>query len=1078
MEKPGSLPTYQLLAAQQDIFLDQQVFKNVPLYNIGGYVDFNGELDMRTLVDAHRQLMKSADAFSLRIRVSHQGVVQHLGDPPESLDLVDFSDATDAETVALERIKESYARSFQFDDEPSFRSGLIKLSAVRYWYYGIAHHVFLDGWGFSNWAKALVDIYRQLQETGGADLQAVPFLSLLPEEAQYARSLRYSNDKRYWNEKFQTLPPKLLTEKYHRKSERSTAVPSGRASLTLGQRCFEEHKAFAQSQGGSAAQLYLTALYIYFSRVSGCTDIVFGIPTHNRRTWAAKQVIGTTLSFCPTRLSFPGEIAGAKLLAEIIRVQRHDMRHQRYPLGHLHTDLGLRSSHLSRLFDISFNYQLLDYTFEIEGVSGKAYYLTNGFEQTPLTFTICDYGPQQDVELQLDYNLAYLSKEEAELLISRWLLLVEQLIVDSMPTLDQYNLLCDGDRKLLRHFNGEVSLETDEDFFSLFEKRAKQNPRCPAVEFGDRALDYGQLLEAVDSAAARLTRLGIGSGSRVGVCLPRSEDLLTVLMAVVRTGACYVPMDPEFPAKRLALMCEVAELDLVVVGDDFGSRLPTLGDRLDGRVVTLDGLKQIQVADADFKFPSLAPDDSAYILFTSGSTGVPKGVEVSHRALSNLLLSMSERPGLGAEDRLLAVTTVSFDIAGLELYLPLVVGGTVVIADSQSVRNGYRLNELVARKRITAMQATPSTWQIMLEAGWPAGVKIKAFCGGESLPDTLAIELLERTTSLWNMYGPTETTIWSCVHQVVKHERISIGRPIRNTEIYLLDENLQQLPVGERGLLYIGGEGLAKGYYKRPDLTVERFVDWQNEDGTGRRIYNTGDIARLGSDGNLEYLGRSDYQIKLRGFRIETADVESAIASFPGIVDCLVDLRARQSSPGNAEHLVAYYTAEVAIDEGSLRTHLADFLPGYMIPTAYLRLDRFALTLNGKKDRSALPQPLLTASARADRVPAKNELEARIASVWCDILGTEDLSVEQNVFELGATSLDMVRAGKLLEERLDTPLTTINLFEFPNVRALANYLANVAPLSERNEPQAEQVSAGKNRLLARRTRISYEAAVS
>lgn len=1073
LEKSGEIShTFELLPAQRDIFLDQQLYKDVPLYNIGGYVDFRGSLDIDILIAAHRFLMRSADAFSMRVRACSRGVEQFSATPPEKLDLQDFSERENAEFTALSHIANRYQAPFSLDGTPLFRVGILRLSADRCWYYGIAHHVMLDGWGFSNWVKALADIYRQTRDTGECDLQGVSFLSLLPDEVQYFQSGRYKRDREYWEDRFSSLPQKLLMEKYPA-TRCGLVAASGRARRQVNQDDFARHRAYAQSRGGSVVQLYLAALYIYFSRVTDNDDIVFGVPIHNRRTQSTKRVIGTLLSVCPTRLNFPSTLTGESLFAGILQVQRQDLRHQRYPIGHLNGDLELRRSGLTRLFDISFNYQLLDYAIEVPGLATETTYLTNGFEQTPLTFTICDFGPQQDIELQLDFNHAYLNQVEADLMMSRWLSIVEQLIEKGERAIGDFDLLSENDRRILAAVN-PVPTPTDEDVVSLIENRATARPNFPAVEFDERSLTYRQLMDEVDDMAARLLSLGIGTGNRVGVCLPRSADLLIVLIAAMKAGACYVPMDPEFPAKRLTLMHEIARLDLVIADDEMATHPASINSGDSGRVVSLRTLREGS-ASAEGVFPTRSPDDAAYILFTSGSTGVPKGVEISHRALANFLLGMRENPGFDANDRLLAVTTTSFDIAGLELYLPLVAGGTVVIANARSVRNGFLLNDLIGAKEISVMQATPATWQMMLEAGWEDSRKIRVLCGGEALPESLAGELLKRSTSLWNMYGPTETTIWSCIRRIERADYVNIGRPIRNTEVHVLDSAMRPVPVGERGVLYIGGEGLARGYFDRPDLTAERFATWRDPGGDEHRLYNTGDVVRFNDNGELEYLGRNDFQIKLRGFRIETADIEAAVVSYPTITDCLVDLRQRAASP-HAEYLAAYYTAEETVDSGRLRAHLSERLPAYMIPSAFVRLERFQLTLNGKKDRAALPEPDFRNVVQQRRSAASDEMEARIVDVWREILGMEDICVEQNLFEQGVTSMDIVRAGKLLEERFGKPLTAVNLFEFPNVRALADYLNEAPP--PQNQADSAREAKKENRLLARRARINDEAAIS
>ncbi|BBM00783.1 non-ribosomal peptide synthetase [Microbulbifer sp. GL-2] len=1069
-DKPsGNSHTFELLPAQKDIFLDQQVFKDVPLYNIGGYVEFRGNLDIDSLISAHHILMSSADIFSLRVRASTQGVEQFSSTPPDKLDFKDFSRNDDPQSAALSHITISYQKPFSLDGPSLFRIGILHLEKNRYWYYGIAHHVLLDGWGFSNWVQALTNIYNQISENRECDYSNIPFLSILPDEMEYLESHRYKNDRKYWLDRFSNFPQKLMNEKYPHARTGLTAK-SGRVLRQIDQERFSIHREYAQSQGVSVVQLYLAALYIYYSCTTGNDDIVFGIPIHNRRSQISKKVIGTLLSVCPTRLKFSPSQSGRNLIAGILKLQRQDLRHQRYPISHLSSDLELRSKGLARLFDVSFNYQLLDYSVQIPGLSVKTTYLTNNFEQTPLTFTICDYGQQQDIELQLDFNHVYMNQVEANLMMSRWLSIVEQLIENDECAICDYQLVSADDWKILKSVNPPPTPITS-DLLSLLEAQALRYPHQSAVEFEGGELTYRALIDKVDNMAANLLDFGVSSGSRVGVCLPRSSDLLIAFLAVLKAGASYVPLDPEFPEKRLFLMDEIARLNLVISDNSNKENVGSINFGDDRRVISIGSLKEGRSQGRNI-FPTRKADDAAYILFTSGSTGVPKGVEVTHEALINFLLSMKQNPGFSGSDRLLAVTTTSFDIAGLELYLPLICGGTVVIASSSSVKSGPLLSELIRAKKISVMQATPATWKMMLEAGWEGSGKLKILCGGEALPGSLASNLLQRSQSLWNMYGPTETTIWSSVKRIEHENNINIGHPIQNTTVFVLDDKRRQVPIGERGKLYIGGKGLAKGYFDRPDLTAERFSNWNDRDGRQHYLYNTGDLARVNEKGELEYLGRNDFQIKLRGYRIEVTDVEASIISFPAVTDCLVDLRQRVTDP-STEFLAAYYTANRIIDDQELRSHLSERLPAYMIPTAFVPLNSFKLTLNGKKDRTALPQPSANNLIRRQRRKPNDELEAKIVKVWLEILGVEEICVEQNLFEQGVTSLDMVRAGKILEERFDKSLTTVNLFEYPNIRALAQHFNNSSQDQESTAPETKK----ENKLLARRARVSDEASI-
>ena len=429
----------------------------------------------------------------------------------------------------------------------------------------------------------------------------------------------------------------------------------------------------------------------------------------------------------------------------------------------------------------------------------------------------------------------------------------------------------------------------------------------------------------------------------------------------------------------------------------------------------------------------------AYVIYTSGSTGKPKGVEISHRAVVNFLTSMRRVPGVDPEDVLLSVTTVSFDIFGLEIWLPLTTGAKVVIAPEQVTRDGRELAGLIKRSGATVMQATPSTWRLLLESGWEGNSRLKILCGGEAWQAELAERLLPKCASLWNMYGPTETTIWSAVNAVTKGKPVLIGRPIANTQFYVVDKNLQPVPVGVMGELLIGGEGLARGYWKRPELTAEKFIADPFSGEPNARLYRTGDLCRWLPDGEMEHLCRIDFQVKLRGFRIELGEIESVLRAHAGVRDVVVMVR----DEGGNQRLVAYCvpSAESDSSPGELRDYLRTKLPDYMVPATYVKLDKLPLTPNGKVDRKALPPPEATAIG----VPAAADmphdmLEQQLAQLWRRILGVRHIRLSDDFFELGGHSLAAARLFSDIESLTGKSLPLAILFQAPTVEKLANFL--------------------------------------
>jgi amino acid adenylation domain-containing protein len=582
---------------------------------------------------------------------------------------------------------------------------------------------------------------------------------------------------------------------------------------------------------------------------------------------------------------------------------------------------------------------------------------------------------------------------------------------------------------------------------------ARTSPRATAVVCEGRQLTYGALNRRANQLARCLRRLGVGPDVLVGICLDRSPDLVVALLATLKAGGAYLPLDPAFPLERLGLILADACPRAVLTQERLLASLP----RHKARVICLDRDRAVIAREgADAVDGGAGPGNLAYVLYTSGSTGKPKGVEVTRAALGNFLASMRRRPGLTEQDRVLAVTTISFDIAGLELWLPLVVGGSVEVATREVATDGARLAQRLAASGATVLQATPATWRLLLNAGWKGGTNLTLLCGGEAMPRQLANELLPRGAALWNMYGPTETTIWSLIQPVAPGGGpVPIGLPIDNTQVYLLGPGLRPVPDGEAGELCIGGLGLARGYRNRPALTADRFIPNPFGGEPGARLYRTGDLARRLPDGTFECLGRVDHQVKVRGFRIELGEVEAALERHAAVREAVVV--AREESPGE-KRLVAYVVARDGEPAAAdLRRFLRAKLPDYMVPSAFFPLPRFPLTPNGKVDRLALPAPdALQARQESAYVAPRDALECEVAAIWERVLNVRPVGARDDIFDLGVHSLTAAQIFAETEKRFRIKLPPGLLFQAPTVEQLVEEIRNLQ--SEiRSNPETRSV---------------------
>ena len=634
---------------------------------------------------------------------------------------------------------------------------------------------------------------------------------------------------------------------------------------------------------------------------------------------------------------------------------------------------------------------------------------------------------------------------------AQFLCLLEEIISNPTRPIHELALLPEAEQKLiLVEWNATTHPRqgSGTTLPMLLATQVTKQPEAVAMACEGHALTYSALNQRANQLAHYLNTLGVCPEVRVAIYCERSFELLVALWGVVKAGGAYVPIDPTYPTERVEFILEDAQVAVVIVQQQ---RLAPLPDH-NAKVVCLD--TDWPVIEQGLMSPPelhVAPDNLAYLIYTSGSTGKPKGVQVSHRCLLNFLGAMAHEPGISASDRLLAVTSLSFDIAGLELWGPAVNGGMVVLASREMATDGAQLIDALTTEAITVMQATPATWQLLIAQGWSGTAGLRILCGGEQLSQDLATQLVALGEHIWNLYGPTETTVWSTSCELAHGDaRVSIGRPITNTQVYLADRLGHLVPIGVAGELSIGGEGVARGYWQRPDITAERFVPNPYSMIPGVRRYKTGDFVRARANGKLEWLARKDHQIKLRGYRIELGEIEAMLCHQAGIQEAVVVIQTERNDP----QLVAYVrmVTEHPFDPVEIRKILQEQLPAYMLPSLFVSMDGFPLTPNGKIDRGALPAPEAGPSALArDFVAPSTPAERQIAQVWEEVLGVKDIGIYDNFFALGGHSLLATQVMARIKTRLQIALPLRTLFLQPTVASLAEALQQAQQPSDTAE---------------------------
>ncbi|WNE94149.1 non-ribosomal peptide synthase/polyketide synthase [Streptomyces luomodiensis] len=932
-------------------------------------------------------------------------------------------------------------RSTRFDvtRPPLLRFTLIRLGASLHRLVLTNHHLVLDGWSLPVLMGELCALY-DAHGDAGAMPRVRPYRDYLTWLAAQDREAA----RTAWREALGDLAePSLMAPGVAR-----TTVASAEVLASFSRSDTAALTEIARSRGLTLNTVVQTAWAIVLGRHTGRDDIVFGTTVSGRppEIEGVERMVGLFINTLPTRV----RLRAAEPLTELLtRVQGEQTRlnpHQHLELTEIQRAVGH-----GELFDTSMvfqNYPVDRATTAGEGI-GAAVRLVPGKDREATHYPLMLVGSARDTMLfRLNYRPDIFDEPAAQRILDHFVRVLHAFAADPELPVGRVDLLDEAEaRSVLTEWNDTACEVPGRSVVELFAERVAVAPDAVAVVGGGVSLSYGEL----DVRSGRLARLlverGVGAERFVAVALPRSVDLVVALLAVWKAGGAYLPLDTEYPSDRLAYMLRDAAPALVLTTGELRSTLPS---DLEVPQLLLDDpatVEELGCAEVLSGVGGAVLSRAAYVIYTSGSTGRPKGVVVPQASLVNFLVSMAGRFGLVGGDRLLAVTTVGFDIAGLELFVPLVSGAAVVVAERDVVRDPVALCGLVSAEGISVMQATPSLWRAVLAEDGSVLAGVRVLVGGEALPGDLAVALVERAGSVMNLYGPTETTIWSTVWPVPR-EGVGagvprIGRPIANTRVYVLDGGLRPVPVGVAGELYIAGEGVVRGYHGRAGLTAERFVADPFGGPVGGRMYRTGDVVRWTVEGELEYLSRVDDQVKLRGFRIELGEIESVLAGCEGVAQAAV--LVREDRPGD-KRLVAYLIpavdsggAGVLLRTADLRAHMAAQLPGYMVPSAFMTLESFPLTANGKLDRRALPAPDYGPGSTGGRAP-RSPREEILCGLFAEVLGLESVTIDDDFFELGGHSLLATKLVSRVRSVLDVELAVRRIFEAPTVAELAAVL--------------------------------------
>ena len=1032
---------------QRRLWVLEQMAPGQVTYNTPSAHRLRGPIDLPAFEAAFNEMVRRQPSLRTCLVTEGDEAVQVVQDalhhrllPPT--DLSALADEIRLPTL-MAQLEAMTAEPFVLDQAPLFRATLFKLGADDHVLYFMTHHAIWDGWSFDVFYSEMSALYAAYSKGQPSPLPPleVDYGDFAAWHADWVEGPELAQQVDWWAGHLAgEREPLQLPEDRPRPAQASGT--GGTDWVRVDRATADGLRQVGSSVGATLFMTLLAAYYVLLHRLSGQSEVVVGLPVRNRSSEALERVMGFFVNVLPLRMKIDPAQPFLALVEQVREAVSAALAVPDVPFEHLVRELGIaRDPSRSPLYQALFSFQDVRARRTHWGELEHEHLL---LFQKGMSNDIGLWFLEHDEGLSgaLGYNADVMTPEIVTLFNHRFVALLQGLCRDPQVTVGAAGLLCAEDLDALARWNATAALLPEAPtLHGWLADQARRTPARAALRFGAQVLDYATLDARARAIAAALQVRGVAPGTLVGICLDRNPDLVASMIAVLKTGAAYVPLDPIYPAERLRFMAEDAQLALVLAAGTLADPLRWPRERLlllDADASEIDAAAHAPTAAAALEAVPADPESAAYVIYTSGSTGKPKGVRIPHRAVLNFLASMARSPGLSADDRLLAVTTTSFDIAVLELFGPLSVGGEVVLASREQAVDGEALAGLIAQSGASVMQATPASWRMLLDAGWRPSPNFRALCGGEPLPRDLAMQLGALGVELWNLYGPTETTVWSTCGRVEDStQALPVGTPIANTTVWILDGGNRVCPPGVTGELCIGGAGLALDYLHRPELTAERFVEVALPGhATPQRLYRTGDRGRWRIDGQLECLGRLDHQVKVRGHRIELGEIETVLASHRDLARAVVIVR--EDRPGDVR-LVAYVVPKTGhrLNTGLLPAHLRKQLPDYMVPQHFVVLEKVPLLPNGKTDRNALPSPHADTVLEAPRVAPAGDLERRIAGHVAQVLGVAEVGADQDFFEIGGHSLLAVQLFHRLRRETAVNLPLAVLFSAPTVQGLA-----------------------------------------
>ena len=1032
---------YSLTNPQKSIWFTEQFYKGTPIENITGCVNVLQRVDFDALGKAINLFVKNNDSFRLKFTVKNDIPMQYVDNFTE-FSIEKISVQTDKDVKALERkmcdtifnTLENFLFDFKLFEFPNGNGGFV----IN------AHHLISDAWTAGLVVNEIMGYYEALIKNQEISSEPNPsYIDYINSENEYLNSEKFKKDKIFWNEIFDTVPEVATIPSMHQESSKEIDCASKRKLFTIPKETINLINDFCKPKKASAFNFFMGVFSLYLSRVSNLDEFVIGTPILNRSNFKEKQTTGMYISTIPFKVALNSENLFGDFLSKISTDFLKIFRHQKYPYQYLLEDLRKKDSSMPNLYNILISYQNVRSNKQTADILYDSSWIGNSNISDDIDIHLYDMNDTGDMNIAYDYLLSKYTIDDICSIHARILHIINQILENNEIKLKDIEIVTpDEKRKILYDFNNtKADYPKDKTIAQLFEEQVEKTPDNVAVVFENQQLTYRELNERANSLAYYLRNKCIGRNDIVGIMVNRSLEMIVSILAVLKSGACYIPIDPEYPQDRIEYMLENSNAKILLTFEklqdkvNFDNKLfvELKNELYDSHKKNLENINE--------------PDDLAYIIYTSGSTGKPKGVMLSHKNVNNFITGMNNIINFSSNKTIVSVTTISFDIFVLETLLPLQKGLKIVVANENEQMNVSLFNKLCSENDVNIIQTTPSRFQFLIsdlnQLAYLDNIT-DILVGGESFPKLLLEQLKQISkANIYNVYGPTETTVWSTVKNLTEQNNITIGTPIANTSCYVLDKNKNVLPVLTPGNLYIGGDGVSIGYYNNSILTNQKFIKNRYID---EIIYDTGDLAYYTETGELVHLGRTDFQVKVNGHRIELEEIENRITSLDNIDKCIVTKNILDNSH---QFLCAYFISSIDIDTNIIRNSLTKNLPAYMIPQYFVKIEDFPYTPNGKIDRKKLPMPNIETRCKEILLP-RNDIDKSLINLLKELLHIESISIDDSFFELGGDSLTAINLCTKIYSEFNVQIFVKDILENPIIKDLSDLIANNKKLENRH----------------------------